>query len=271
MKSARTPAQTAGERPEAGGASTLPDAESGDFNLKAIIELVSRARDENLPEEDRETAVRSLADIDHPEAVKEMIDLLAGDGWQALPRAVRQAASGALIRPKCVSAAASVFPRSMAVANGECEGDFASLCNTLRFIKDARVDAAADRFVELYIDLATKNVEDPICSAILWLLVRFGEGAKAILPLLLRQLEHPNIEIRREATAALGELGHFAAPAVPCLIANLAINELRHSSMRTLGKIGPAAAAAVPAIEQLVVQTKDCGSGYVLAGALKGI
>jgi HEAT repeat protein len=59
-------------------------------------------------------------------------------------------------------------------------------------------------------------------------------------------------EIRWEAVAALGEMGHEAKPAVPALIELLKNQDRRKVAAWALGKIGPAAKTAVPTLTTLL-------------------
>jgi hypothetical protein len=61
-------------------------------------------------------------------------------------------------------------------------------------------------------------------------------------------LKNPDINIRREAARALGEIGPGAKDAVPELIEALNDEDIDLIAVWALGKIGPAAVEAAPAI-----------------------
>jgi hypothetical protein len=63
-------------------------------------------------------------------------------------------------------------------------------------------------------------------------------------------LKSPDINIRREAARALGEIGPGAKDAVPELIEALDDEDMDLITVCALGRIGPAARAAAPAITQ---------------------
>ncbi|MCJ7515288.1 MAG: HEAT repeat domain-containing protein [Dehalococcoidia bacterium] len=63
-------------------------------------------------------------------------------------------------------------------------------------------------------------------------------------------LKSPDINIRREAAGALGEIGPGAKDAVPELIEALDDEDMDLIAVWSLGRIGPAAIAAVPAIKR---------------------
>jgi hypothetical protein len=63
-------------------------------------------------------------------------------------------------------------------------------------------------------------------------------------------LKSTDINIRREAARALGEIGPEAKDAVPELVEALGDEDVDLIAVWTLGQIGPAARAAVPAIRQ---------------------
>jgi hypothetical protein len=63
-------------------------------------------------------------------------------------------------------------------------------------------------------------------------------------------LKSPDVNIRREAAGALGEIGPGAVDAVPELIEALNDEDIDLIAVWTLGRIGPAAIAAAPAIRR---------------------
>ena len=63
-------------------------------------------------------------------------------------------------------------------------------------------------------------------------------------------LKNPDVNIRREAAGALGEIGPGAVDAVPELIEALNDEDIDLIAVWTLDRIGPAAIAAAPAIRQ---------------------
>jgi hypothetical protein len=63
-------------------------------------------------------------------------------------------------------------------------------------------------------------------------------------------LKSPDLNIRREAARALGEIGPGAMGAVPELIEALNDEDMDLITVYALGRIGPAARAAAPAITQ---------------------
>ena len=68
---------------------------------------------------------------------------------------------------------------------------------------------------------------------------------------LIRELKDEDVQTRRNAAKALGEIGPGAKEVVPALIAALKDKdkEVRTSAAFALGQIGPAAKEAVPALE----------------------
>jgi hypothetical protein len=63
-------------------------------------------------------------------------------------------------------------------------------------------------------------------------------------------LKSPDIDIRREAARALGEIGPGAKDAVPELIEALNDEDMDLIAVWAVGRIGPAAIAAVPALKR---------------------
>ncbi len=64
----------------------------------------------------------------------------------------------------------------------------------------------------------------------------------------IRDLPHPDYQVRWKALEALAKLGPQAEPAVPALITRLEDDYDRFRAISVLGAIGPAAAPAVPAL-----------------------
>jgi hypothetical protein len=63
-------------------------------------------------------------------------------------------------------------------------------------------------------------------------------------------LKSPDVNVRRAAARALGEIGSGAKDAVPELIEALEDEDMDLIAVWALGRIGPAAIAAVPAIKR---------------------
>jgi hypothetical protein len=70
-------------------------------------------------------------------------------------------------------------------------------------------------------------------------------------------LKSPDINIRREAARALGEIGPGAKDAVPELIEALDDEDMDLIAVWALGRIGPAAIAAVPAIRRWLAKVNS--------------
>jgi len=66
----------------------------------------------------------------------------------------------------------------------------------------------------------------------------------------IEALKSPELNVRREAARALGEIGPEAVDAVPELIEALNDEDMDLIALSALKQIGPAAIAAVPAIIQ---------------------
>ena len=64
----------------------------------------------------------------------------------------------------------------------------------------------------------------------------------------IRDLSHPDYQVRWKALDALAKLGPQAEPAVPALINRLDDEHDRSRAISVLGVVGPAAAPAVPAL-----------------------
>lgn len=66
----------------------------------------------------------------------------------------------------------------------------------------------------------------------------------------IEALKGPDVEVRRAAARALGDIGPEAKEAVPELIEALNDEDMDLIAVWALGRIGPAAVAAVPAIRR---------------------
>jgi len=86
-----------------------------------------------------------------------------------------------------------------------------------------------------------------------------GKDAALAMPTLINALNRGDIELRRQAAAALRNIGPDAAKAVPDLIRALKETdpELRTNAALALGGIGPAAEKAVPALMALLSDLKE--------------
>ncbi len=73
-------------------------------------------------------------------------------------------------------------------------------------------------------------------------------GAAGQLDVAIRDLSHPDYQVRWKALEALAKLGPHAEPAVPALITRLKEDYDRYRAISVLGAIGPGAAPAVPAL-----------------------
>jgi len=83
-----------------------------------------------------------------------------------------------------------------------------------------------------------------------------GVTASAVgLDVYIRDLSHPDYQVRWKALEALAKLGPQAEPAVPVLIKRLGDDYDRFRVISVLGTIGPAAAPAVPALLDRLAHT----------------
>jgi HEAT repeat protein len=97
------------------------------------------------------------------------------------------------------------------------------------------------------------------CNAALVLSNIGGKEAKAGLDVLLGALKKENVELRRQAAAAIHSIGPDAEKAVPALIQALRDpdEETRGNAALALGGIGQAAEKAVPALVELIASIKE--------------
>lgn len=106
----------------------------------------------------------------------------------------------------------------------------------------SEAEAAVPALVPLIRD---KNV----CSAVFTALGKIGEAA---VPDLKIALQDSDDDVRRNAAAALGQMGGAAKAAVPDLIEALKDDKVCDSAINALGGIGSEAEAAIPALVELL-------------------
>ncbi|MCS7046356.1 MAG: HEAT repeat domain-containing protein [Gemmataceae bacterium] len=96
-----------------------------------------------------------------------------------------------------------------------------------------------------------------------------GTSATAAIDVLINALHHGDLDVRRQAAAAVGKFGKEAARAVGDLITALKDQdvEVRQHAAMALGDIGPSAEAAVPALVALLTNTAEHAEARKAAGA----
>lgn len=95
---------------------------------------------------------------------------------------------------------------------------------------------------------------------------QIGPAAEAAVPLLVRALQSPSVEVRGFAVDALGRIGQQPELVVPAIVAEADLPRehinyaplapFRCLAARALGRMGPGAAAAVPMLER-ALQNED--------------
>ncbi len=86
---------------------------------------------------------------------------------------------------------------------------------------------------------------------VIQLLIKLGPAAAGAVDALVKTLDDPAAELRRESLFALGAIGEPAATAVPAITQRLGDQDedVRRAACYALGKIGPRAAAALPNLQ----------------------
>jgi HEAT repeat protein len=98
------------------------------------------------------------------------------------------------------------------------------------------------------------------CYGLLAVALGVAATARAAdLPLLMKQMNDPDADVRRAAARALGQMGPDATPAVPLLTAAVEKDRdlyVRRFSAQALGQIGPNASSAIPALTSALKDEK---------------
>jgi HEAT repeat protein len=125
---------------------------------------------------------------------------------------------------------------------------------------------------DLVVCLQSKDQKIRVCAA--WALRQLAQqfGADAALPALVTALKDDDFEVRKDAAAALQFFGPKARAAIPYLIENLEHPGLvRAYAVSALGRIGPDSRVAVPSLLRILPDEQGSGLDIVIKDALARI
>ena len=136
----------------------------------------------------------------------------------------------------------------------------------------AQMGMAASQPVSYWQNLLTQHLDKDsdadkeYCRRAAQALGQMGPEAKDAIPLLVRALQSPSLEVRAFAVDALGRIASEPQTVVPAILAEVDLPKehinyaplapFRRLAARALGRFGPKAAAAVPVLEK-ALQNED--------------
>jgi HEAT repeat protein len=124
----------------------------------------------------------------------------------------------------------------------------------------------AGKSAETWSEILAENLdgqskeEKDLCQKAARALGQIGPAASQAVPILMRAIAVPAVDVQRPAIDALGRIGPPARTAVPAIIAEVdlpkdhinyaPLTHFRRLAARALGRIGPDAAEAIPVLER---------------------